>query len=44
MGFQNPQKQIHALYECYGLKDDENGNIPLIINNLNKISELSGSS
>jgi len=44
MDFQNTQKQIHALYECYGLKDDENGNIPLIINNLHKIVELSASS
>jgi hypothetical protein len=41
MDFVNTQQQIHALFDCYGLKNDEQGNIPLIIDNLNKIVELS---
>ena len=41
MEFKNNQNKIHDLYEWYGLRNDENGNLDLIVKNLNKIVELS---
>ena len=41
MDFKNTQNQIHALYECFGLRNDENGNLGLIVENLHEIVELS---